>query len=66
MRGKPNFDDLEKDLEFIDGKKIDANYIELCSDTTCGNKVMCFRFQTMAYCDVPKYYLERIQKKYEL
>ena len=53
MRGKPNFDDLEKDLEFIDGKKIDANYIELCSDTTCGNKVMCFRFQTMAYCDVP-------------
>jgi len=53
MRGKPNFDDLEKDLEFIDGKKIDANYIKLCSDTTCGNKVMCFRFQTMAYCDVP-------------
>ena len=53
MRGKPNFDDLEKDLEFIDGKKIDANYIELCSDTTCGNKVMCFRFKTMAYCDVP-------------
>ena len=53
MRGVPNFDDLEKDLEFIDGKKVDANYIELCSDTTCGNKVMCFRFQTMDYCDVP-------------
>ena len=53
MRGVPNFDDLEKDLEFIDGKKVDANYIELCSDTTCGNKVMCFRFQTMGYCDVP-------------
>ena len=53
MRGKPNFDDLEKDLEFIDGKKVDVNYIELCSDMTCGNKVMCFRFITMAYCDVP-------------
>ena len=47
MRGVPNFDDLEKDLEFIDGKKVDVNYIELCSDTTCGNKVMCFRFITM-------------------
>ena len=53
MRGVPNFDDLEKDLEFIDGKKVDVNYIELCSDTTCGNKVMCFRFITMGYCDVP-------------
>ena len=53
MRGVPNFDDLEKDLEFVDGKKVDVNYIELCSDTTCGNKVMCFRFITMGYCDVP-------------
>ena len=53
IRGKPNFDDLEKDLEFIDGKKVDVNYIELCCDTTCGNKVMCFRFITMGYCDVP-------------
>ena len=53
MRGKPIFDDLEKNLEFIDGEKVDVNYIELCSDMTCGNKVMCFRFVTMGYCDVP-------------
>ena len=29
LRGKPNFDDLEKDLEFIDGQNIDVNYIKL-------------------------------------
>ena len=32
MRGKPNFDDLEKNLEFIDSKTIDVNKIKLCSD----------------------------------
>jgi len=42
MKSKPNFDDLEKNLEFIDGGTIDVNYIKLCSDRTCGNKVMCF------------------------
>ena len=30
MRGKPNFDDLEKDLEFVDG--IDEKKIKLCVD----------------------------------
>jgi len=45
MRGKPNFDDLEKDLEFVDAKTIDVNKIKLCSDTTCGNKVMCFEYE---------------------
>jgi hypothetical protein len=45
MRGKPDFDDLEKDLEFIDSKIIDVNKIKLCSDITCGNKVMCFEYE---------------------
>jgi hypothetical protein len=36
---------LEKDLEFIDGGTIDVNYIKLCSDRTCGNKVMCFEYE---------------------
>ena len=45
IRGKPNFDDLEKDLEFVDSKTIDVNKIKLCSDITCGNKVMCFEYQ---------------------
>ena len=42
MRGKPNFDDLEKNLRFVDG--IDESKITLCSDITCGNKVMCFEY----------------------
>ena len=42
MRGKPNFDDLEKNLRFVDG--IDESKITLCSDVTCGNKVMCFEY----------------------
>ena len=45
IRGKPNFDDLEKDLVFIDAKTIDVNKIKLCSETTCGNKVMCFEYE---------------------
>ena len=45
MRGKPNFDDLEKDLEFIDSKTIDVNKIRLCTQLTCGNKVMCFEYE---------------------
>ena len=45
IRGKPNFDDLEKDLEFIDAKTIDVNKIKLCSETTCGNKAMCFEYE---------------------
>ena len=49
LRGKPNFNDLEKDLEFIDGENIDVNYIKLCSDTTCGSKVMCFEFVTASW-----------------
>jgi len=42
MRGKPNFDDLEKNLRFVDG--IDESKVILCSDMTCGNKVMCFEY----------------------
>ena len=42
MRGKPNFDDLEKNLRYVDG--IDESKIILCSDITCGNKVMCFEY----------------------
>ncbi len=45
MRGKPNFDDLEKDLEFIDAKNIDVDGIKLCTELTCGNKVMCFEYE---------------------
>lgn len=45
MRGKPNFDDLEKDLEYIDAKNIDVDEIKLCTDLTCGNKVMCFEYE---------------------
>ena len=44
LRGKPNFDDLEKDLKFIDYKNIDVNKIRLCTENTCGNKVMCFEY----------------------
>ena len=42
MRGKPNFDDLERDLKFVDSKGIDK--IRLCTENTCGNKVMCFEY----------------------
>ena len=42
IRGKPNFDDLEKNLPFVDA--IDESKITLCSDITCGNKVMCFEY----------------------
>ena len=43
MRGKPNFDDLEKDLKYV--QNIDENKIKLCGDITCGNKVMCFEYE---------------------
>tara|TARA_B100001142_G_scaffold273345_1_gene280809 strand:- start:7463 stop:9520 length:2058 start_codon:yes stop_codon:yes gene_type:complete len=43
MRGKPDFDDLEKNLEKIGG--IDTSKIKLCSENTCGNKVMCFEYE---------------------
>ena len=43
MRGKLNFDDLEKNLEFIND--IDEKKITLCTDVTCGNKVMCFEYE---------------------
>ena len=42
MRGKPCFDDLEKDLEKVGG--IDTAKITLCAENTCGNKVMCFEY----------------------
>ena len=43
MRGIPNFDDLEANLENIGD--IDEKKIKLCSDKTCGNKVMCFEYE---------------------
>ena len=43
MRGKPNFDDLEKDLKYV--QNVDENKIKLCADITCGNKVMCFEYE---------------------
>ena len=44
MRGKVKFDDLEKNLKFVDGLNIQKEKLILCSDTTCGNKVMCFEY----------------------
>ena len=44
MRGKPKFDDLERELEFISSSNIDIGKIKLCTETTCGNKVMCFEY----------------------
>ena len=43
MRGKTIYDDLEKNLKYVDG--IDEKKIKLCADITCGNKVMCFEFE---------------------
>ena len=43
LRGKPNFDDLEKNLKYVDG--VDVEKIKLCSEQTCGNKAMCFEYE---------------------
>jgi hypothetical protein len=43
MRGTPKFDELEKDLEFVEG--CDPEKITLCTENTCGNKVMCFEYE---------------------
>jgi len=43
LRGKPNFDDLEKNLKYVDG--MDVEKIKLCSEQTCGNKAMCFEYE---------------------
>jgi len=43
LRGKPNFDDLEKNLEFVEG--CDPEKIYICTVNTCGNKVMCFEYK---------------------
>lgn len=40
LRGKPNFNELENKLKVITFKT--DNVITLCTETTCGNKVMCF------------------------
>ncbi len=46
MRGKPNFDDLERKLEdYYSGHFMDIKKIKLCSENTCGNKVMCFEYE---------------------
>lgn len=42
MRGKSNFTDLEKDLQMV--SSIHVSEIKLCSEVTCGNKVMCFEY----------------------
>ena len=44
-RGKPNFNELEVNLKKVDEKDIDINKIRLCTETTCGNKVMCFEYE---------------------
>ena len=43
MRGHPEFDDLEKDLEKVG--EIDESKIKICLEKTCGNKVMCFEYE---------------------
>jgi len=43
MRGSPKFDDLENGLEVVEG--IDEEKIKLCTEKTCGNKVMCFEYE---------------------
>ena len=42
LRGKPKFEELESKLENIGD--INEENIKLCSDITCGNKVMCFEY----------------------
>ena len=37
------FDDLENDLEVVEG--IDESKIKICTEKTCGNKVMCFEYE---------------------
>jgi len=43
MRGVPDFNELESKLENIGD--IDSSKITLCSEKTCGNKVMCFEYE---------------------
>ena len=43
MRGSPEFDDLENGLEVVEG--IDESKIKICTEKTCGNKVMCFEYE---------------------
>ena len=43
MRGSPEFDDLENSLDFVEG--IDESKIKICTEKTCGNKVMCFEYE---------------------
>ena len=43
MRGEPNFNELEKDLEIV--RNIEKEKIKLCTENTCGNKVMCFEYK---------------------
>jgi hypothetical protein len=44
MRGKPNFD-FERKLDYYSGHFMDTKKIRLCTDLTCGNKVMCFEYE---------------------
>jgi len=44
IKKNDNFQNLESNLEYIDDK-INENEIILCSDNTCGNKVMCFEYR---------------------
>jgi hypothetical protein len=43
LRGRPEFDDLENCLDIVEG--IDEEKIKLCTEKTCGNKVMCFEYE---------------------
>ena len=49
MREKPVFKDMEQHLDFIPGESFDANAISICSETVCGNKVMCFEYNGKIY-----------------
>ena len=42
IRGKTDFMDLENSLEKV--PIVPTDQIALCTDTTCGNKVMCFEY----------------------
>ncbi len=44
IKEKPNFNDLEKNLCKIPENLIYENKIKLCTENTCGNKVMCFEY----------------------
>ena len=49
IRGIPSFNDLENELEFIDGDHFAKERIKICMNNTCGNKVMCFEYDNFIW-----------------